>query len=216
MHALSPACHMAPTCMHPHHMCRGALFSPPSVCRVHATLPLCANGECRVAPKRYTPPTFCHHPHSVRQNNECRTHHSSPFPPPFHAQVGASSPQQGTESCCMPQPSLMHASGAHEWGWGWGDAPFLPVPPFALGGCGGWTAARAGAVPPPLPLWPPAHANKGNRWGHEDGNRHTGGVAPPPFACRGKWGPRRNAPTPLLPCPHCYILIRLHILHRYI
>ena len=127
LHALSPACRVAPTCAHPRHVCGGALFSPPSARGVRATPPLCANGECRAAPKRYVPPTFRHRPRSVRQNNECRTRRSSPFPPPFHAQAGASSPQQGTESRRAPQPPLMHASGAHERGWGWGDAPF-PYP----------------------------------------------------------------------------------------
>ena len=177
--------------------CAGVPSSPPSARRVRATPPLCANGECRAAPKRYAPPTFHHRPRSVRQNNEHRTRCSSPFPPLFHAQAGASSPQQARKAAACHNPcSCTQAEHMN----GGGGMPPSPTPVCARR-VRGLDHCESQRHVPPLPLWPPTHANEGNRWGREDGNGHAGGVAPPPFACGGKRGPHRNAPTPLLPCP---------------
>ena len=82
LHALSPACRVAPTCARPRHMCGGALFPPPSARRVRAP-PLCANGVCR-HPKGTHPPTFRHSLPLIGQNNERRTRRRSPFPPPLY------------------------------------------------------------------------------------------------------------------------------------
>ena len=151
LHALSPACCMAPTCAHPRHVCGGALFSPPSVRGVCATLPLCANGECRVAPKRYTPPTFRHCPRSVRQNNEHRTCRSSPFPPPFHAQAGASSPQQAWKAAACHNPrSCTRAEHMN----GGGGMPPSPTPICARRAWGVDHRESQRCVPPPSPFGP--------------------------------------------------------------
>ena len=151
LHALSPACCMAPTCAHPHHVCGGALFSPPSACGVRATLPLCANGECRAAPKRYTPPTFRHCPRSVRQNNKHRTCRSSPFPPPFHAQAGASSPQQAWKAAACHNPrSCTQAEHMN----GGGGMPPSPTPICARRAWGVDHRESQRCVPPPSPFGP--------------------------------------------------------------
>ena len=151
LHALSPACHVAPTCAHPCHVCRGALFSPPSARRVRATPPLCANRECRAAPKRYAPPTFHHRPRSVRQNNEHRTRCSSPFPPLFHAQAGASSPQQARKAAMCHNPCSCTRAEHMNGGGGMPPSP-TPVCTRRVRGVDHRESQRH--VPPPPPLAP--------------------------------------------------------------
>ena len=129
LHALSPACHVAPTCVHPCHMCGGALFPPPSTHRVHAP-PLCANRVCRAAPKRYTPPHF------------------SPLTPTHWTKQQA----QDLPPLPLPAPACKVGAigGAMRMGTGTQAAWGGPLPPFV---CGGKQGPRRNA---PLTLPPPS------------------------------------------------------------
>jgi hypothetical protein len=188
-HQCAPRC---PPCA-PRVLGGGALFPPPSACGVRPAPPLCANGECRAARKRYAPPPSAPRPRSVEQDNaSAGPPRAAPLiPPPFtherghrlrhHSHHGAQKRGRGAPPPALLRPAhaRTHARERSTRTREGGAYPFPPLPHSRV--CAkrarGWTASWETAPLPRCSL--PA--------------RQTGcgdGGAPFPALCARKRAPR--------------------------